>query len=47
MQQRDNSNLTAIKKMFATLEGQLEIPEQQPEYLLALASLWQQTLAIL
>ncbi|MFZ6757860.1 Gfo/Idh/MocA family oxidoreductase [Undibacterium sp. Ji50W] len=46
-QQRDHANRTVINQMVATIHGQAQTAHQQPEYLLALASVWEQVLQAL
>jgi thiazolinyl imide reductase len=46
-QQRDQANLTVIQNLVAHSQGQPCPPEQQPEYLLALSSLWRSCCSLL
>ena len=46
-QQRDNANRIAICNLIATVRGQAHQPQQQPEYLEDLASLWERILHLL
>lgn len=46
-QQRDSANLAAILDMMAAIRGQPPQPHQHPEYLQALAGLWERTLQVL
>lgn len=47
MQQRDAANITALNKLIASITEPNAVVEQQPEYLLGLARLWEYTLAAL
>lgn len=48
MQQRDSANLNLIYTMLSCAHGQQTIPnEQQPHYLVALAKLWDEIMALL
>ncbi len=45
--QRDQANRATINNLIATIEGAATAAQQQPDYLLALAKLWQQILQLL
>ncbi len=46
-QQRDNANRNTIIEMIAAIQGHTRQPQQQPEYLQALASVWETILHLL
>ena len=47
MDQRDSANISALNKLLARITEPNAIIEQQPEYLIGLARLWEHTLAAL
>ncbi|ACJ28535.1 Siderophore-like synthase protein, putative [Shewanella piezotolerans WP3] len=47
MQQRDIANISALNKLVTSISEPNAIIEQQPDYLIGLAKLWEQTLAVL
>ena len=47
MQHRDSANISALNKLVSRITEPNTVTEQQPEYLIGLARLWEQTLAAL